>query len=143
MKLVNPYLLKILVAILLIGQWATAQWSLRHECPTIDEVLHLPAGISYWQTGSYRLYHHNPPLVKLLAAWPVLSRVTTQEQLKLYESKYWTDDPPNKAGFGHDFAQLHAADFFELFTVSRSVIPTFLMIGGLVVFYCINFDCGF
>ena len=135
MKLVNPYLLKILVAILLIGQWATAQWSLRHECPTIDEVLHLPAGISYWQTGRYRLYHHNPPLVKLLAAWPVLSRVTTQEQLKLYESKYWTDDPPNKAGFGHDFAQLLAADFFELFTVSRSVIPTFLMIGGLVVFF--------
>ena len=123
-----------LVAAMLGLQWGVAQWSLRQENPTIDEVLHLPAGISYWQTGQYRLYHHNPPLVKLLAAWPVLGKVTPQEQLALYQTKYWTDEPPNKAGFGHDFSKLHAADFFELFTTARSVIPTFLVIGGLVVF---------
>ena len=127
-------LIYILAALLLLAQWGTAQWSLRHENPTIDEVLHLPAGISYWQTAKFRLYHHNPPLVKLLASWPVLSRITPDDQLELYQTKYWTDDQPNKAGFGHDFAQLHAADFFELFTTSRSVIPTFLVIGGLAVF---------
>src|SRR4051812_2514210 len=47
--------------------------SLVRENPTIDEVIPLPAGITYWQTGTFRLYPHNPPLVKLVAALPVLS----------------------------------------------------------------------
>ena len=42
------------------------------ENPTVDEVVHLAAGITYWQRGTFRLYHHNPPLVKLVAALPVL-----------------------------------------------------------------------
>ena len=33
---------------------------------------HLPAGVTYWQKGTFRLYHHNPPLVKLVAALPVV-----------------------------------------------------------------------
>lgn len=124
----------ILVVILLAGQWFVARWSLRTENPTIDEVLHLPAGISYWETGQFRLYHHNPPLVKIIAAWPVLSLLDDQKQASLYQSRYWTDEPPNKAGFGHDFAQLYAASYFELFTRARLMMPVFLTIGGLVVF---------
>ncbi len=118
---------------MIAAQFFVAQWSLRQENPTIDEVLHLPAGISYWDTGSFRLYHHNPPLVKLLAAWPVLDRLGSEERNRLYGSKYWTDELPNKAGFGHDFAEIHAKDYFELFTVARSVIPVFLAAGGLFV----------
>jgi hypothetical protein len=119
---------------MIAGQFVIAQYSLRQESPTIDEVLHLPAGITYWDTHSFRLYHHNPPLVKLLAAWPVLNRVTPAEREKLYSLKYWTDELPNKAGFGHEFAKIHATDYFELFTAARSVIPVFLAIGGVFVF---------
>ena len=43
------------------------------ENPTIDEVVHLPAGLTYWEKGTFRLYHHNPPLIKLVAALPVLA----------------------------------------------------------------------
>lgn len=122
------------IAIALIcGQFLVAQWSLRQENPTIDEVLHLPAGMSYWDTGSFRLYHHNPPLIKLLAAWPILDRIDDEQRNRLYSSRYWTDDLPNKAGFGHDFAEVHARDYFELFTAARSVMPVFLVIGGVCV----------
>ena len=65
-------------------------------------MIHLPAGISYWQKGTFRLYHHNPPLVKLVAAWPALRAGVVTEPL--YESSYWRDEPPNKAGFAHEFA---------------------------------------
>ena len=41
------------------------------ENPTVDEVVHLPAGVTYWQKRTFRLYHHNPPLIKLVAALPV------------------------------------------------------------------------
>ncbi|WZO97911.1 glycosyltransferase family 39 protein [Isosphaeraceae bacterium EP7] len=120
------------VAFLLIAQWCLAVLSLVRENPTIDEVIHLPAGISYWQTGTFKLYHHNPPLVKMLAAWPVSGRDATTEEL--YRSPAWTSELPNKAEFAHEFARLRAADYFELFTKARLVMPTFALIGGLAVF---------
>ena len=123
----------ILAVLLLTAQFLIAQWSLRQESPTIDEVLHLPAGISYLETGKFRLYHHNPPLVKMIAALAVRPYLKPDLQAKLYQTRYWTDEPPNKAGFGHDFAQIYAPTYFELFTAARSVIPFFLILGGLAV----------
>ena len=123
----------LILVVLLTGQFFFAQWSLRQEGPTIDEVLHLPAGISYLETGRFRLYHHNPPLVKILAALAARPFLKPDLQAKLYQSSYWTNEPPNKAGFGHDFAQLYASSYFELFTAARSVIPVFLVLGGLAV----------
>ena len=49
-----------------------AERSLMQENPTVDEVVHLPAGITYWQKHTFRLYHHNPPLIKMIAALPVV-----------------------------------------------------------------------
>ncbi len=64
---------------LLVLHYALAARSLLRENPTVDEVAHLPAGITYWQKGTFRLYHHNPPLFKLVAALPVvLARPTTE-----------------------------------------------------------------
>jgi hypothetical protein len=39
---------------------------------TIDEGLHITSGYSIWRTGDYRLVEEHPPLVKLIAAWPLL-----------------------------------------------------------------------
>ena len=61
------------VAGLLVLHYGLAVHSLLGETPTVDEVAHLPAGVSYWQKGTFKLYHHNPPLVKLVAAAPVVA----------------------------------------------------------------------
>ncbi len=121
------------VAVLLTLQAALAVRSLVEENPTVDEVIHLPAGISYWQTGRFRLYHHNPPLVKLIAALPVLAAGV--ETAPLYQSSYFRSDPPNKAGFAHEFALINARDYFELFTRARLFMPLFAVMGGLAVFF--------
>ena len=42
-------------------------WSLAHTSVTIDEMGHLPAGISYLQKGAFEV-NPQPPLVKLLGA---------------------------------------------------------------------------
>src|SRR5437762_12361421 len=94
--------LALAVAVLLAIHLALAVNSLVRENPTIDEVIHLPAGISYWQRGTFKLYHHNPPLVKLVAALPVLAAGV--EMGPLYHSSFSPQDPPNKAGVAHDFA---------------------------------------
>lgn len=42
------------------------------ESQTIDEGVHLSAGLSYWRTGDFRLNPEHPPLVKMFAAVPLL-----------------------------------------------------------------------
>ena len=54
------------VVLLLVLHVVLAVRSLVTENPTVDEVAHLPAGVTYWEKGTFRLYHHNPPLVKLV-----------------------------------------------------------------------------
>lgn len=123
--------------------WAAANLSLVAENPTVDEVIHLPAGISYWQRGDFRIYPHNPPLVKLIAAIPALWSSPVTDPL------YQPPAPPswrggsvmgmgwatsNKASFGHEFAELNAARYFDLFTASRLVMPLFGVLGGVLVF---------
>lgn len=118
------------VAGLLTVHWALAVLSLLGENPTVDEVVHLPAGLSYWQTGTFRLYPHNPPLIKLIAAWPVAAARPVSGPL--YQSGFWAT--ANKTGFAHLFADLTAPDYLELFTKARLLMPWFSVLGGLVVF---------
>ena len=63
----------ICVVILLATHAVLAVHTLSVKTVTVDEVAHLPAGITYWQSGSFALYHQNPPLVKLLLALPALA----------------------------------------------------------------------
>ncbi|RUL81706.1 ArnT family glycosyltransferase [Tautonia sociabilis] len=129
--LTRPRLI-VLVAALLGIQWSLAVLSLLRENPTVDEVVHLPAGVSYWQTGSFRLYPHNPPLVKLLTALPVLA--ADPETAPLYRDPKWGWAEANKTAFAHGFMLLNAPRLFELMAPARLIIPTFALIGGLVVF---------
>ncbi len=120
-----------LAVVLLLGiHAALAVDSLRKENPTVDEVAHLPAGVSYWQRGTFKLYHHNPPLVKLIAALPVIAaRPTTAP---LYETSAWSTE--SQASFAEKFALLNIPTYFELFDRARSLMPLFSILGGLAVF---------
>lgn len=42
------------------------------DSPTFDEVGHLPAGLSHWRFANFDAYRVNPPLVRMVAALPVL-----------------------------------------------------------------------
>ena len=128
----TPLRLALAVGTLLAVHWTLAVRSLVRENPTVDEVAHLPAGITYWQTGSFRLYPHNPPLVKLAAALPVLRAEPVTEPL--YRNLSWTRTPPVHASFAHEFAVLNAPQYFELFQRGRLVMPWFSVLGGLAVF---------
>ena len=120
------------VVVLLAIQLILAERSLIQENPTVDEVAHLPAGVTYWQKGTYRLYPHNPPLVKLIAAAPVVfSKPVTDP---LYNQKSWISNSPSQATFSQSFARLNVDRYFELFESARALMPIFLAIGGVVVY---------
>ena len=53
--------------------------------PTVDEIGHLPAGLSHWTFGRFDLYRVNPPLVRSIAAVPVfLARPAEFDWLYVY-----------------------------------------------------------
>ncbi|MFC2171844.1 glycosyltransferase family 39 protein [Acidobacteriota bacterium] len=61
-----------LIAVLLVVFFGLACLSMRQKSITTDEVPHISAGYSYWKTASFRLNPEHPPLVKLLAGFPLL-----------------------------------------------------------------------
>ena len=61
---------------LLLGATAfatLAHFSMREKSPTFDEVAHLPAGYTHLTLRDYRLVPEQPPLVKAMAALPLLA----------------------------------------------------------------------
>ncbi len=62
----------IIAGILLFVMFFTAFLSIRDDSLTFDEVSHIPAGYSYLTQKDYRLNAEHPPLIKDLAAIPLL-----------------------------------------------------------------------
>lgn len=111
---------------------ALAERSLLSENATVDEVVHMPAGLTYWDKHTFRLYHHNPPLVKMAAALPVWLANPVLEPL--YQRRAWSQREPAQLNFSQDFAFANVGRYFELFDLARMVMPLFSVLGGVVVF---------
>lgn len=60
------------VVALLLFMLLAAVFAMRYESPMQDEMVHVPAGVSYWQQHDARLNLEHPLLLKMLAAAPVL-----------------------------------------------------------------------
>lgn len=69
------------------------------ESPIMDELAHIPSGYSYDKLLDYRLNPEHPPLVKALAAIPLLF-----ENLKFpTDTKYWTEYINGQWDMGNSF----------------------------------------
>ncbi len=61
------------VAIVLIAYLAAVSLlEMRIQSASSDERVHLPAGVTYLKTGDFRMNPQHPPLVKIIAAAPVM-----------------------------------------------------------------------
>lgn len=106
-------------------------WIGYRQSPTLDEVAHLPAGISHWRFGRFELYCVNPPLVRLLAATPVLLTDAKTDW------KPFTDVPYSRAevAIGSRFSADNGLQGFWYLTLARWACIPLSMIGGYVC-YC-------
>ncbi len=101
----------------------------RTQSPNINEVGHLPAGCLILRHGNFELYEVNPPLVKMVAAIPVVAAGANYD---------WSDFS-NQPGIrrellvGRKFVDANGADVFLMFTVARWILLPFWVLGAVVV----------
>ncbi len=75
----------VLVGLLLAIFVAELLLSVRQDSQTFDESNHLYAGYSYWKRGDFGINPEHPPLVKLVAALPLLPlRLAVQPPLNIF-----------------------------------------------------------
>lgn len=125
---------RVAVALLLLIHAALAIDTLRQKSVTVDEVGHLPAGISYWQKGTFELYHHNPPLVKLLAALPALAAGPAVDYSKSWDVNLQLGMPLNQWAFGWEFMYANAARFHDIYFWARLPVVGLSVLAGFVIF---------
>lgn len=93
---------------------ALASWCALRQSATWDETAHLSAGYSYLRWGDYRLNPEHPPLLKMLAAlpllplrpWPEAVAGETDSPSLLAARNTWAralSDPNAEWVFGHHF----------------------------------------
>jgi hypothetical protein len=116
--------LAVLLSIHLLLLGFSAWW----HSPTQNEVAHLPTGLAIWKFGHFDLYGVNPPLVRCIAALPMLL-VDHQED--------WRHDVAGVArrrewDVGADFVSANGIRSLWLYTLARWTCLPFSAIGLVV-----------
>lgn len=117
------------VLALLALHFALAVASAARKGPTFDEVYHLTAGYTYWQTGDFRMSSAKPPLPSLWAAMPWLAepaRLPRFDTVSWRESRLFEYGPQFFYGVGNDV--------MAMLQRSRMLVAAMSVLLGLAVF---------
>lgn len=98
--------------------------------PTLNEPGHLVAGLSYWKFGRFDVYSVNPPLVKLVAALPVMAAGYEEDWSGFYSGP---GARPEMA-MGKDFVAANGTRSFLLFMLARWACIPFSWVGAMVCY---------
>jgi len=117
--------------LLLLGAFAIlCLHGLVWDSPTVDEFTHLPVGYFYLKTGDFDLAARTPPLVKALAAVPLLPLDPQIRTLKPARESAWYPWI-----LGTDFMQRNRPVFDRLFLLGRLPIVLLGLLMGVIVYY--------
>ena len=98
--------------------------------PTYNETAHLVAGISYWKFRPFDVYCVNPPLVKLIAALPVLAVGCEADWSEYYAGP---GARPEMA-LGEAFVRVNDERTLFLVTIARWACIPLCLVGGLTCY---------
>jgi hypothetical protein len=104
-----------LAAVLIMVHAALVAWPAWRWSPTVDEVAHLPAGVSHWKFRRFELYRVNPPLIRMIAAAPLLGADPQIDWSAFSEQPY---DRP-EFSIGPAFVRSNGQRIFWYFTWAR------------------------
>ena len=119
-----------LVTLLLITQAGLLGYSATRHSPTDLEPAFLASGISHWEFGRFEPYRVNPPLVRMVAAIPVIAVGHKSDWSNYYEG------PGARAEFplGEAFLKANGKDVIPLFFYARWACIPFSLIGAFFAY---------
>lgn len=119
----------IVVALLAVHALLLAYAATRHSPTALGGPL-LAAGVSHWELGRYELYRVNPPLVRMVAAIPVMLVGCEADWSR------FVDGPRTRPEYsiGSQFIEINGERSFWLMTLARWACIPFSLIGGLYCF---------
>jgi 4-amino-4-deoxy-L-arabinose transferase and related glycosyltransferases of PMT family len=106
-------------------------WVAYRYSPTWDEVAHLPSGISHWKFGDFTLYAVNPPLVRSVAALPLLF-VPHEEDWGRFATSRPAVSQRSEFGIGSNFIKANGEKSFFLYTLGRWACIPFSLLAGYI-----------
>jgi hypothetical protein len=122
---------RVLVVAILFAHLGLLLHTIATYSPTVDEVAHLPGGLSHWRFGRFDLYRVNPPLVQAVAAIPLLFCNVKEDW-----SEYSQDKTQRREfGVGRRFVDLNGEDAVRLYRYGRLACIPFSLIGAIVAYY--------
>ena len=129
----------IIAALLLIFVFLVCVFSMKDDSMTMDEVAHLPAGYSYLTQKDYRLNPEHPPLLKDLAAIPLLFI----KNIKFpSEIDAWQKDVNGQWTFGFHFMFGMGNPADQMIFWSRIPMILILILLGFYIFKWAKELCG-
>lgn len=119
-----------LLVALLILQSGLLSWIAFSNSPVVDEIAHLPAGLSHWKFQRFDLYRVNPPLVRSIAAIPVLF-TECKEDWDQYQSAPLAREEFN---VGRAFVSANGFRYFHYVSLARMACIPFSWLGTLICY---------
>jgi len=121
----------IIAGILLTVMFLFCVFSMKDDSVTMDEVAHLPAGYSYLTQKDMRLNPEHPPLMKDLAAIPLLF-IKNINFLK--DIKSWQEDVNGQWDFGFNFLYQSSNPVDKMIFWGRIPMILILILLGFYIF---------
>lgn len=124
-RMVEKWDFRIVLTLLLLHALVLG-WSACWQSPTLNEPAHLASGIAIWELGRFDTYRVNPPLIRSVAALPVMLMgcKTNWNQLAYGPGKRC------EFSIGMDFIKANGTDSIWQFNVARWICIPFSMLGG-------------
>jgi 4-amino-4-deoxy-L-arabinose transferase-like glycosyltransferase len=122
----------LIAGILLTAVFFMAVFSLKDDSATMDELAHLPAGYSYLTQQDMRLNPEHPPIIKDLAAVPLLFI----KEIKFpADIKEWQEDVNGQWGFGRNFLYRQGNPADQMIFWGRIPMVLVLLLLGFYIFW--------
>jgi len=121
---------KVAVIFVLLLHTILLAWSAIRHSPVVDELGHMPAGLSHWKLQRFDLYNVNPPLVRTVATLP-LHLTDMSIAFAGYQIL-----PKNRSEFmiGSRWITAHPDSFLRHFTIARWACIPFSLLGAVTCF---------
>src|SRR5436190_4893559 len=120
-----------LIVVVITSHFSMLAWSAYCTSPVMNEVAYLPAGISHWSFRRFDLYRVNPPLVRMLAALPVLFAKPKTDWSDYSTNELARSDIP----VGMAFVKANGIRSLWLYTLARWACIPFSLIGACVCYF--------